>query len=310
MNEQQSRTDFGWQLTREHGKIGTGNWEAFPKDRLPEIFDSAAQWKAKLAGVERPWLCWCVDEEWCYLQQQLVAAVGWTPVVGTDGQNPSPRLTKESVFIDFNAQLRLPAMWMHFPLDFVHHFCGRLAYWHSDVLPPVSIVRRLAEQYETIEDGEIIGIPKPGGPLQWLNRLKKGKKPFYKSWTETAGCTTAGASRSLWESGVGWWRNPQKHPNASPLVVKKDPHWEHGVGIWFWEKYFGGRLRPLCVKVEPWHYCPRHKGYIRRRDQNKKILDSKQEELRRSFDLKQIAETLELNCASAMNSGLTANSSR
>ena len=48
-----------WELSRAAGKIGTGNWQAFPKERLPELFDAVAEWKAGLQGIDRPWLCWC-----------------------------------------------------------------------------------------------------------------------------------------------------------------------------------------------------------------------------------------------------------
>src|SRR5688572_6478191 len=102
---------MSWAFAAKEGIVGTGNWRVFPKTSLPVVFDAAEEWKAALAGVERPWLCWSVDEDWCLVQQKLVAAAGWTPVVGTDGLVPVPRLIKEAVFVDFNRRLRLPMMW-------------------------------------------------------------------------------------------------------------------------------------------------------------------------------------------------------
>lgn len=283
-----------WQLTREHGKIGTGNWAAFPKERLDDLFAAAEGWKTAVRGIERPWLCWCVDDEWCSLQQQLVLAAGWTPVVGTDGNVRTPRVMPGSVFVNFNERLQLPVMWMHFPLDFVHHFCERLAFWHSDVLPPVSVMRRIANQFDAIADGELIAILGAGGPLQWINRWRAGKQAFHKRWKEFTGCTTAGASRSMWEHGAGWWRYPQQHPNPNSTIIEQDPFREHGVGVWMWHRHCGGRVRELCVDIERWHYSNRHPDYVRLRDANKKIADSKRDELNRSFDLDTIRRGLGL----------------
>jgi hypothetical protein len=314
----QTTTEINWQLARQEGRVGTGNWRWFPKERLQDVFQAAEDWKMTLKGVEWPWLCWCVDEEWCYLQQRLVSAVGWTPVVGTDGHISRPRLFGDAVFVDFNARLKLPVMWMHFPLEFVFAFTERLGYWHSDVLPPLPVMHHISQEFSTIWDGQLIGIKKESSALKWieyqfrrftgmplpsthcaspavwLERFRKRRQPFYKSWTEIIGCTTAGASRSQWDSGTGWWRCPQHHPNAHPIVTQRPPHWEHGVGIWLWERHFNGRLRHLSVDVEPWHYSPRHPNYIRQRADDRRIEDSKREELRRSFDLSGIKETLHL----------------
>src|SRR5688572_18738436 len=100
----------GWDFFRREGRIGTGDWDAFPASRMPEIEKAAEAWSSKVQGVERPWLCWSIDPPWCYVQQQLVRAVGWTPIVGTDGSAPPPPLVEGAIFVDFNDRLCLPGM--------------------------------------------------------------------------------------------------------------------------------------------------------------------------------------------------------
>lgn len=283
-----------WELSRREGKIGTGNWEVFPKELLPELFAAADEWKSELQGIERPWLCWCVDDDWCHVQQRLVDRVGWTPVVGTDGSVSRPRLATAAVFVDFNRRLKLPLMWMPFVQDFVHLMCGKLAFWHSDVLPPVDVMRTLANEFEQMSDGAIVVARVKSGLLQPLRRLRKGRPPFYRCYGNYATCTTAGASRSLYEHGCGWWRNPQFHPNARPEVIAANPHWEHGVGIWLWEKLFGGNVAKLSIDMTPYHYSTHHPSYLRRKNSNRELEDSKQLELARSFNLQSIVAGLGL----------------
>lgn len=286
--------EITWELSRKEGRIGTGNWKAFPKEMLPELVAAASEWKETLRGIERPWLCWCVDADWCYAQQRLVRQVGWTPVVGTDGHVSRPRLAAGSVFVDFNRRLKLPLMWMFFPQDFVHLMCDRLAFWHSDVLVPASVLRRVAEQFNRLTDGELVCNPIKVGILQRLRRLRKRTPLFYRNYGNFLGCITAGASRSFYENGCGWWRNPQFHPNAKPQVIAARPHWEHGVGVWLWEKYFGGKVTDLCIDVTPYHYSAYHPSYVRRKDEKRNLQDSKQIELARSFDVSAIVAGLGL----------------
>src|SRR5947209_5182610 len=117
-----------WEIGRTAGRCGTGNWGASPPS-LGEMFAAAKDWADALRGIERPWLCWNVDPDWCLVQQKLVLEVGWTPIVGSDSGNPPP-LLPGAVYVDFNRRLRLPAMWMHFPLELAFLFCDRLAFWH------------------------------------------------------------------------------------------------------------------------------------------------------------------------------------
>src|SRR5688572_4927006 len=147
-----------WALGTNEGKVGTGNWRAFPATRMADIRQAAAIWHAELRGIDKPWLCWCIDEQWCLTQQQLVRAAGWTPVVGTDGHVRRPKLVRGAAFVDFNRTLQLPLMWMHFPLEFVFLFADRLAFWHSDVLPPVKIMGMLAERFDALPDGSMTAV--------------------------------------------------------------------------------------------------------------------------------------------------------
>jgi hypothetical protein len=285
---------MSWALSTKEGIIGTGNWRVFPKESLPLVFDAAEEWKKALAGIEKPWLCWCVDEDWCLVQQKLVTAAGWTPVVGTDGAYPSPRLTKQAVFIDFNRRFRFPMMWIHFPLEFAFSFARTLAFWHSDVLPPVSLMQRIGAEFDTITDGQLIGVRREKvGLLQRAKRLVKGKPLFYRRWFEVIGCTTAGASLSQFENGCGWWRYPQLHPNAQDWVQSAFPR-EHGVGVWYWEKYCRGQGRQLSVDITPHHYSTNNRRYIRKWTREGRIGDSKQVELQRSFSLEGIVRNLGL----------------
>src|SRR5215468_4474036 len=114
-------------------RTGAGNWDAcnIPLDVLCA---AAERWQPILDSVARPWLCWNVDPDWCLVQQRLALEVGWTPLVGGDPRLPRPILLPNSLYIDFNAEFRLPTMFMHFPLEFAFAFAGRLAFWHSDLL--------------------------------------------------------------------------------------------------------------------------------------------------------------------------------
>ena len=285
--------EMSWALGSGEGIIGTGNWRTFPKERLPELFETAARWRTEFAGIEKPWLCWCLDDEWCFLQQRLVTAAGWTPVVGTDGRVARPSLLPGSVFVDFNREFQFPTMWMHFPLEFQFLFCRRLAFWHSDVLPPLAVMNEIARWFDRIEDGQYMGVMANPGFRHFITRPLRGK-PYYKRWFEVLGCTTEGASRSQFEHGCGWWRNIQLHPNANPEISRRQPYHEHGVGLWYWQKYCGGNAVELPIPVEPHHYTTHKATYKRSRSATNKLLDSKQAELRRSFDLVQIERSLGL----------------
>lgn len=244
-------------------RAGVGNWAAFPHDCVPQVEVAAREWRKAVDGVAKPWLCWCVHDDWCAVQQRLVQACGWTPVVGTDGRVASPTVLPGSVFVDFNRTLKLPVMWMHFPLEFVHLFCDRLAFWHSDVLPPVQVMNTMAAEFDAIRPGEYVGVSDPPGIQQRLRRLWRGvsrmsgywlKNWNAKRWFEVVGCTTADASRRQFESGCGMWRHIEQHPNAPAQWRGKPVHYDHGVGLWYWQTYCEGRALPLGIDVDPFHY--------------------------------------------------------
>jgi hypothetical protein len=286
--------EMTWALGSGDGKVGTGNWRAFRQERLPELFAAAADWKRELAGIEKPWLCWCLDEDWCLTQQQLVRAAGWTPVVGTDGHVRMPRLIRCALFVDFNRTLQLPLMWMHFPLEFVFLFADRLAFWHSDVLPPFAVMRALAERFEGLPNGAMAAVRRER--VTWgerLRRLAKRKPMFYKRWFEVVGCTTAAASRSQFENGCGWWRYPRLHPHAKPWTASAYQR-EHGVGIWFWMTHCHGDVRDVGCDIDPYHYSTSKKGYLRRWKDAHTLDGSKRHELNDTFDLRSVRRTLGL----------------
>ena len=284
---------IGWRAATGEGSIGTGNWRWFPREDLPRVSEAAERWKAALAGVEKPWLCWCVDDDWNWWQQQLVVRVGWTPVVGTDGRVPRPRLVKDAVFIDFNEHLQYPVMWMHFPLDFVHLFCERLAFWHSDLLPPLDKMQRAARQFDAMPQGSIVAVDMTRVGLgQRIRRYLKGRQFNAKRYFELLGCTTAEASRANFECGCGWWKFFNYHVNFHAEAIGNPPHFDNGTGIWYWKKYFQGDVRKLAVNVHPYHYSTNRRDYQRARDERGKPISSKYAELNTSYDIQQIVAGL------------------
>ena len=244
-------------------RAGVGNWDAFPHERLDLVWQAADDWKRALAGVTRPWLCWCVDDEWCLVQQRLVRACGWTPIVGTDGRVPRPTLLPEALFLDFNARLRLPLMYMHFPLEFVFRFADILAFWHSDLLPPLSVLRPVAEMFTAIAPGEYLGVREQAGRVDVLKAVWRAirqrnlanlRNVWERRWFEVIGCTTAEASRQQFECGCGIWKHVERHPHAPRQLRGRPPYYDHGVGVWCWERFFSGQARELPVDVRPFHY--------------------------------------------------------
>ena len=285
-----------------HERSGIGTWARFPKERIDEVHSAAESWKQDLAGIEKPWLVWCTDEDWCLVQQQLVVSCGWTPVVGSDSTTERPRLVEGAVFVEFNRQLQLPVMWMHFPLEWVHLFCERLAFWHSDLLPPKSVMRSIAAKFEAIGSDEMIGIRDDPSLGRMLRRFLRGPRRWSyinsRRWFELIGCTTAGASESQYRHGCGWWRLPQYHPNCTERVRQANPHSEHGNGIWYWENYFGGQTRELSIDVNPFHYNDQRSVGHQKIDDKQRGFDTtsvlfKASELRSNYDLNELISTLE-----------------
>ena len=59
-------------MTGSGGFTQTIDWLAFtlPVER---VFAAAESWRAAVVGVERPWLCWHVNDRWTRIQSRLVA---------------------------------------------------------------------------------------------------------------------------------------------------------------------------------------------------------------------------------------------
>jgi hypothetical protein len=244
-----------WDLARtDDGRAGTGNWHAFQRP-LDDVYRAAEAWRQDVAGVERPWLCWNVNDDWCLLQQRLAQAVGWTPVVGWDSSNGVgvPPLVSGAVAIDFNLHLGLPVLWMHFPLEFAFLWTERLAFWHSDLLVRLPKLQRLARQFESLRDGEMAAVASYGSLRRPTSFFKFHEHRFF----ELVGCTTRGASESQFVNGSGWWRNIESHPNCPDAAEKARRaryFYDHGVGIMYWKRHYGGRVR----SIPPWNLREGH----------------------------------------------------
>jgi hypothetical protein len=230
--------------------IGTGNWNTFSLP-IEQVFDAAKEWKLALVDIERPWLCWNVSHRWSLLQQKLIRNVGWTPVVGFDPRVGPPPLIPEAILIDFNARFQFPVMWPHFPLEFAFLFAPRLAFWHADLLCRFPVVEQLAALFTSLEDGHMAAVLDRGGFRNLLN-LKS-----HRFW-ELAGCTTAGASRSQFEKGAGWWRYFDQHPNCTDpqeQARRRALSYDSGVGIKYWRDRYKGPVTTIPIQLVKEGHC-------------------------------------------------------
>jgi hypothetical protein len=236
---------------RDDYRAGKANWDAFSFS-MQDVERAAGEWSAELAGIERPWLCWNVDSDWCLVQQQLVKFAGWTPVVGFDPRAGQPKLIPGSVLIDFNRGFDFPALHMVFPLEFVFLFCDRLAFWHSDLLVDPVVLRDLADSFVLLKDGQTAAVD---SRKTFLRRLK-GEKARY--W-ELIGCTTRQASDEQFQRGSGWWRHIEKHPNCPAGSIerwrRKKYNYDHGGGILYWERHYSGRVVRIKKELVEEGHC-------------------------------------------------------
>lgn len=229
-------------ISTEYRK-GMGNWEAWGDDVEP-IFRAAEKWANALSGVQLPWLCWNVDSDWCLLQQRLVKNAGWTPVVGFDPRVGVPEyVVPGAVVVDFNADLQLPVLYPHFPLEFAFLFVDRIAFWHSDLLLPEPRMREMAKLFAELPNGATAAVSTAG----WRDIFSLSHRRYW----ELIGCTTSAASRDQYEKGCGWWLNFQSHRNKN--VNSADSklssyYWDHGTGIFYWKRKHGGRVLSLREK--------------------------------------------------------------
>ncbi len=273
-----------WDVGRTTGGNGTGHWRLWDRP-LDDIRLAASKWAEALKGIERPWLCWNLNDSWCLLQQRLISEVGWTPVVGWDPNvgGPPARLVPGAVAVDFNADLKLRVLYSHVPLEFAFLWANRLAFWHSDVLMDRQKMAAAARRFERLADGEMAAVLTYGG----LRNLLRPK--FHRYW-EVLGCTTRGASADQFKKGCGWWRGFQRHPNA-PADPREKARRErfyddHGCGVRYWQRYCGGRVD---VINERW-IAREHFSVVTVK--NYKRAGSKGEEMDINFDLPAIARRL------------------
>jgi hypothetical protein len=273
-----------WDVPMHTGREGTGNWDAFEYDAAL-VQTAAARWKQELGKVEYPWLCWNIDDEWCALQQRLVLAIGWTPVVGWD-PNVSPRertVMPGAIEIDFNEEFAFPALWSHFPLEFAFLWTERLAFWHADLLLRIDKMRALGEQFANIADGEMAAVRSLGG----VRRLLRFREHRY--W-ELIGLTTAAASRDQFDNGCGWWRHFYRHPNTPVADEKRrrKHYYDSGVGIMYWKRHCGGRVHSIAERYVAEGHCTEigKKNYVK--------ASSKAEELRLNYNVADVARSLGL----------------
>jgi hypothetical protein len=232
-------------------RAGKANWAAFIYE-LATIEAAIEKWRKKLDQISHPWLCWNVDDNWCLVQQRLVASVGWTPVVGFDPRIGPPTVISEGILIDFNKDLGFPAMNMIFPLEFVFLFAERLAFWHSDLLIRREKMSELAKIFASLADGQTSAVDlRPSLP----RRLRGDRGRFW----ELVGCTTRAASADQFDKGSGWWRHIECHPNcpkkSAEAKTRKKYTYDHGAGILYWKKFYEGTVIPISNSYVDEGHC-------------------------------------------------------
>jgi hypothetical protein len=264
MNVNEPR-DAGTSLTvsrhlvdRTEGMDGTGDWAEF-RQPVERIYEAAAEWKRQLRGVEKPWLCWNINNRWCALQQRMILSVGWTPVVGFDPRLVSPSIVSGAIQIDFNHRFQFPVMWPHFPLEFAFLFASRLAFWHSDLVCRCETLAALARRFERLPDGQMAAVLSRGGIRNLLNVRS------HRYW-ELACCTTQSASKDQFQRGAGWWRNFAMHPSCTDPLERerrKRYNYDSGVGIRYWKKQYGGKVIDIPERELNEGHCTaiNRKGY-------------------------------------------------
>jgi len=274
-----------WDVARGEGISGTGNWRKF--DVPFDVMEKAAQkWREKTTHLEKPWLCWNMNDDWCYLQQKIIRALGWNPVVGWDPNcgTEAPPLVEGAVAVDFNADLKLSTLWQHVPLEFAFLWTDKLAFWHADMLVRFPKLQKIGRLFDKLKDGEIAAVMDYGG----LRNIWKIKHHRY--W-ELIGCTTRGASRDQFDKGCGWWRHFWAHPNCpdeAEKIRRKKYYYDQGVGIMYWKRRHGGKVYSLSLRS----LAEGHFSEIGAKNYRKG--DSKSQELTMNFDLAESAVKLGL----------------
>jgi len=241
--------------------VGICNWQRFfvAGLSLDTVYEAAKGWKAQLDGVEKPWLVWSINEDWCLVQQKLVRLAGWTPVVGYDPRGGAPtKLIDEAILIDFNC-FNLPVLYMHFPMEFAFLFAPRLAFWHADLLCTPEQMTHLAGIFESLEEGRM-AITKPN--WSWHYTLRNYNK---RRFWELAGCVTHGASKDLFDTGCGFWYDWMYHPNCpdrKEFLRRRKRYWDHGAGL----KYWHDRYKKDTYLIDEAYLDPGHFSRLSKKD--------------------------------------------
>lgn len=286
-----------WAIDSEKVRMyaGIGNWGGFNASPFTyhDILTVSKDWATALARVERPWLCWNVDPDWCLLQQRMVLEVGWTPVVGYDPRVGPPPVLPGAVLIDFNADFQFGTMYPHFPLDYAFAYADRLAFWHADLLMPIQQLKAYASRFEGLSDGQMIAV-EPRFSVR--HRILDANSMRY--W-ELLGCTTRGASRSNFDEGCGWWQSFYLHPNCPSLQEFKKRsvlYWDCGVGIRYWHKQLGGHL----VAIPEYEIAAGHFTRMRRKNYIAASVDNWSRDLSKelsvNFPLRSVCKEFGLEC--------------
>lgn len=272
---------------------GNGSWLAI----TPEEFDFARKqastaWRKALDGIDYPWLCWSVASDWCLVQQRLIRSVGWTPVVGYDPRVEVPPLVDGAILVDFNNGLDFPKLTPMVPMELVFLFAPRLAFWHSDLLVREPLLKKTANRFRQLADGEMAAVDDRRG---WYYRMRGNRGRYW----ELLGCTTMGASAANFELGCGWWRRSYLHPNCGSedeRNIRMNRYiWDHGSGILAWQELHGGKVIPIQAKPLNEGHCTkignkRYKSYSpnnSRRDLSK--------DLAFNYDLNEVCAKLGLS---------------
>ncbi|WP_026280338.1 hypothetical protein [Thioalkalivibrio sp. ALE31] len=241
--------------TQRRLAAGRGSWAALTREELHvALVDAEERWSPALRGVERPWLCWNVDADWCLVQQRMAAHLGWTPVVGFDPRVGPPPVIKGGVLIDFNEKLQLPSMSMMFPLELAFLFVDdRLAFWHSDLIVRMPLLTKMATRFDQLKPGQTAAVDLR---TRWYRRWAG----FRGRYWELLGCTTRQASYDQYQKGCGWWRRPAHHPNCpseEERAARARYMMDHGVGILIWHERHRGDVVPIKAKPLDEGHCTR-----------------------------------------------------
>jgi hypothetical protein len=275
-------------MIEDFPQAGYGNWEAFDRP-VEEMFSAAEEWRAVAGGIERPWLIWHVSDRWTTLQQRLVQSVGWTPVVGKDPRATMPPLEPGAVFVDYNRRFQYPVVWAHFAIEFSWLYTpAKFAFWHSDLLCRLETMKRLADRFESLRQGQTAAVFDMGGRRNFFRRK------FHRYW-ELAACTTVEAGRSQYETGTGWWMHFSKHPNCKDeeeRAKRLQYYWDHGTGIYYWKRRYGGDVVDIPLKWLQEGHC----SSINKQDYVLKYGKKKNKELSSdldaNFDIAEVATRL------------------